>query len=207
MGGVIRRLGLAIALATVSGCAVAAHEAYGSSLPMPPSQNRPASEGPFGDAFDRLSARQEAPSPDEVARAFGLLAVPVRRADRHVEARFANGARYIRVAPPPADDRVYLDTGTMAALISPVSSSGRACISSTEAGATLIKSGWTSSPAFGVERHGGRPQRGEPTMLSRHDHRLRLYLFTDGRSPDCVARYVLAWNMDLAGLTGLLPDG
>ena len=203
-------VGLAVGLAAVSGCAEAAGGSHqgSASMPQPVAPEPSLRVTPFGRAFDILSARQDAPSLVDIERALGAVATPVRRQDRHQEARFENGARFVRVAPALPDGRARLDTGIMTAFVSPVPMTRRGCVSISEARSALVASGWTSPPVFGIERHEtGRPSSaGEPMMLSRHDHQLRLYLFSVPAFQACVSRYALAWNMDLTGVMQLLPD-
>lgn len=153
--------------------------------------------------FVGLSALRDAPTMEQVERIAGARGAVQPRQDRHDQIRLPDGADYIRVAP--AEGRPRVDTGTMAAFISPVIT-GDGCLSLVEATRGLEGEGWTSPPPLTAERHAPGGAAVQPSgAFTRHDRTMTLYLFRGGASEGCVVRYALLWRMELAGLATLAP--
>lgn len=201
-----RRYGVWLAgLALVSGCtglAQAPHQAQPTmSQPSPQHTNK-------AQAFEAFADFREAPSLAEIERILGAMARPRPRPDRHAEAEFAGGIRFLRLTPAPPDGRARLDVGTMAALTFPRPSPGAACVSVVTLSDRLVAAGWIPAPRFVAEPQ-VQAQAGDgyppPRAFSRHDHHLQLEVFAtlDG----CLSSSALLWNMDLSLLARLMPVG
>lgn len=199
-----RRYGVWIAgLAFVSGCTGLAQ----APRQAPPTMTQPSAPH-MGQtqAFEAFAQFRDAPSLTDIEHILGAPAARTPRSDRHLEAAFPGGIRFLRLVPAPPDGRARLDTGTMAALTFPGPSSHAACVSIDALSDRLVAAGWIATPRFVAQPHaqgGATHQNLGP--FSRHDHHLQLQLFAAQNG--CLSAAALLWNMDLSLLTQLMPTG
>jgi hypothetical protein len=108
-------------LVLMGGCGGGPDAASPASPDLPPAPAFSPAQ-PQETALETLhdfEAYRQPPTLAEVERALNAEATAVPRADRHLEARFPGGVRYLRLTPAPPDGRPRLDTGPMTALTVP----------------------------------------------------------------------------------------